>query len=103
MIRQTYAASLAGPAEYEYTKPVDCFVCGTEYDCDGHEEMLFDLEGVGKEAVICVDCDIYCAQCENSVLEREGGTKFIEDGVVWIDGKPFHGDCVAVAVCQEAA
>lgn len=105
MIRQTYAASLSGPAEYRYTKPVECFVCEETFDREDHEEMLFALDGVpDQRAVICEDCDINCAQCGESVLESlPMNIKQIQDGVLWIDDKPFHGDCVAVAVCQEAA
>lgn len=102
MIRQLYPASISDPAEYDYTDPVECFVCGEEFDRDGHEDQLFDLEGAPEpEAVICYGCDLVCAQCGHSVLVREGGTKFVEG--TWIDGEPYHGDCVAVALCQEAA
>lgn len=105
MIRETYAESDAGPAEYAYSDPVECAVCRFEYDLEGHRNQLFDLYGTpDPDAVICEDCDLLCAWCENSVLESlPMRIKQVQDGVVWIDGKPYHGDCVPVAVCQEAA
>ena len=102
MILKTFHENLSGPAEFAYTQPVQCHVCESEFDREGHWEQLFDLDGIpGKLwATICEDCDIRCGWCGESVLESlPCRIKSIEDGVLWFEGEAYDGFCFTTALC----
>jgi hypothetical protein len=101
-VHQIFAQSDAGPAEFDYTNPDVCVVCGAEHDLDEDTGRNIVEGWIDGDFVVCDHCDLYCA-CGDSVLEwgTEPCTKstlFLKAGTIIRDGEAICLNCEKEAI-----
>ena len=107
-VRLVHPETDASPAEYEYTSPAECLVCGEEHDLDDDTGRL-RVEGWpgDEDAVVCdiPPCVVFCAECLDwPVVERQSEfdrNLIVRDETIWYDGEPYCPQCFAALLGAE--
>ena len=99
-IQRIYPETRTDPAEYVYTSPAECVVCGEEHDLDDDTGRSI-VEGLPwGDGVICDTCHLCCSECgEVNVLELQSyGSYAVAADIIWYDNKPYCAFCFARAL-----
>ncbi len=100
-IRLAYRETESSPAEYDYTSPAQCLVCGEEHDLEDDTGRLRVEGWPGEEdAVVCDRCEVYCAECLDwPLLAPQSAFNcnlIVRDETIWYDNEPYCPQCFAV-------
>lgn len=98
-VRLAFQETAIDPAEYDYTRPMECVVCGQEHDTDDDTGRSV-VEGFPwGDGVICYDCRLTCAKCGVDVIQAtcwNGCHSVVKDGVTWDGETPYCAACSAL-------